>query len=143
MLVLTRKQQEKIRIGDDIVVTVLRMKGKSVRLGIEAPGNVSVLRGELIFDVAEDEGQPTDENETGSADERSDSPPQIHRIDARQTDWRTDSNPFNSDSDEHGQPEVDVGHYRVPREDRADVLPELVRGNGPLRAMLDRRAVAP
>ena len=34
MLVLTRKQNEKIRIGDSITITVLRMKGKSIRLGI-------------------------------------------------------------------------------------------------------------
>ena len=38
MLVLTRKYQEKIRIGENITITVLRMKGKAVRLGIEAPG---------------------------------------------------------------------------------------------------------
>ncbi len=37
MLVLTRKQNEKIQIGDQITITVLRMKGKAVRLGIEAP----------------------------------------------------------------------------------------------------------
>ena len=54
MLVLTRKQNEKIRIGNNITVTVIRMKGKSVRLGIEAPNNVSVLRGELAFDQAND-----------------------------------------------------------------------------------------
>jgi carbon storage regulator len=52
MLVLTRKQNEKIRIGDNITITVVRMKGKSVRLGIEAPNNVNVLRGELVFDDA-------------------------------------------------------------------------------------------
>ena len=51
MLVLTRKLNEKIRIGDNITVTVLRMKGKSVRLGIEAPDSVAVLRGELVFDA--------------------------------------------------------------------------------------------
>ena len=47
MLVLTRKLQEKIRIGDDITITVLKLKGKSVRLGIEAPSDVPVVRGEL------------------------------------------------------------------------------------------------
>src|SRR5262245_4293544 len=50
MLVLTRKYQEKIRIGDNITITVLRTKGKAVRLGIEAPANVPVIRGELTFD---------------------------------------------------------------------------------------------
>ncbi len=49
MLVLTRKQNEKIRIGENITITVIRMKGKAVRLGIEAPRNVNVLRGELLF----------------------------------------------------------------------------------------------
>ena len=42
MLVLTRKHQEKIRIGDHITITVLKTKGKSVRLGIEAPAEVPV-----------------------------------------------------------------------------------------------------
>ncbi len=51
MLVLTRKHQEKIRIGDHITITVLKTKGKSVRLGIEAPAEVPVIRGELSFEV--------------------------------------------------------------------------------------------
>src|SRR3954454_5446161 len=51
MLVLTRKYQEKIRIGDNITITVLRTKGKAVRLGIEAPTDVPVIRGELSFEV--------------------------------------------------------------------------------------------
>jgi len=50
MLVLTRKQNEKIRIGDSIVITVVKMKGKAVRLGIEAPRDVNILRGELAFE---------------------------------------------------------------------------------------------
>ena len=50
MLVLTRKYQEKIRIGDNITITVLRTKGKAVRLGIEAPTDVPVIRGELSFE---------------------------------------------------------------------------------------------
>ncbi|MEM8947217.1 MAG: carbon storage regulator [Planctomycetota bacterium] len=54
MLVLTRKQSEKIQIGNNITITVIRLKGKSVRLGIEAPNSVSVLRGELAFDAVND-----------------------------------------------------------------------------------------
>jgi carbon storage regulator CsrA len=49
MLVLTRKFQEKIRIGNNITITVFRIKGKAVRLGIDAPSDVTVLRGELSF----------------------------------------------------------------------------------------------
>jgi carbon storage regulator len=47
MLVLTRKQAEKIHIGDQIVVTVIKTKGNAVRLGIEAPAHVSIVRGEI------------------------------------------------------------------------------------------------
>ena len=52
MLVLTRKQGEKIRIGEDVVITVVRTKGKTVRLGIQAPAHVPVLRGEIAAAIA-------------------------------------------------------------------------------------------
>ena len=48
MLVLTRKLMEKLFIGDDICVTVVRLEGGQVRLGIEAPRNISVVRAELV-----------------------------------------------------------------------------------------------
>ncbi|ADB16762.1 carbon storage regulator, CsrA [Pirellula staleyi DSM 6068] len=47
MLVLSRKEAERIRVGDSIIVTVVRVSGDKVRLGIEAPPNVLVLREEL------------------------------------------------------------------------------------------------
>ncbi|MCP4189807.1 MAG: carbon storage regulator [Planctomycetaceae bacterium] len=47
MLVLSRKLNEQIRIDEQITVTVLRVKGNTVRLGIEAPKEVRVRRGEL------------------------------------------------------------------------------------------------
>ncbi len=47
MLVLSRKESERIRLGNDIVVTVVRVAGDKVRLGIEAPSSVVVLRDEL------------------------------------------------------------------------------------------------
>lgn len=47
MLVLTRKREEKICIGPNITVTVLRVKGRSVKIGVEAPSGMQVLRGEL------------------------------------------------------------------------------------------------
>jgi carbon storage regulator len=48
MLVLTRKVGEKIQIGDGITVTVLDVKGARVRIGIDAPGDVRIVRGELL-----------------------------------------------------------------------------------------------
>jgi len=47
MLVLSRRQSERIRLGDSIVVTIVRVSGDKVRLGIEAPPDVLVLRDEL------------------------------------------------------------------------------------------------
>jgi carbon storage regulator len=47
MLVLSRRESERIRLGDSIVVTVVRVAGDRVRLGIEAPTHVVVLRDEL------------------------------------------------------------------------------------------------
>jgi carbon storage regulator CsrA len=48
MLVLTRKSQQQIQIGQEITVTVLRIRGNTVRLGIEAPGLCRVMRVELL-----------------------------------------------------------------------------------------------
>lgn len=47
MLVLTRKVRQAIRIGDDIVVTVLEVRGEQVRIGIDAPDSVNIVRVEL------------------------------------------------------------------------------------------------
>ena len=47
MLVLSRRERERIKLGDSIVVTVVRVAGDRVRLGIEAPPEVVVLRDEL------------------------------------------------------------------------------------------------
>ncbi|MEM8678065.1 MAG: carbon storage regulator [Planctomycetota bacterium] len=62
MLVLTRKQGEQIRIGDDVVLTVVRVKGQAIRLGIEAPQDVRVVRGELTMNV-----EPVTSGEMASA----------------------------------------------------------------------------
>lgn len=47
MLVLSRKSGEKIRIGEDVAITVVRIGPNTVRLGIEAPRDMSILREEL------------------------------------------------------------------------------------------------
>jgi len=51
MLVLSRRESERIKVGDSIVVTVVRVTGDKVRLGIEAPANMLVLREELDVSV--------------------------------------------------------------------------------------------
>ncbi len=47
MLVLTRKLKDQIRIGENITITILRVKGNVVRVGIDAPRSVPIMRGEL------------------------------------------------------------------------------------------------
>ena len=47
MLVLSRKESEKIKLGDSIVLTIVRVNGDRVRLGIEAPSDMLILRHEL------------------------------------------------------------------------------------------------
>lgn len=47
MLVLTRKSEEAVRIGDEITVTVLEVRGNQVRIGISAPPGVRIFRGEI------------------------------------------------------------------------------------------------
>jgi carbon storage regulator len=48
MLVLSRKQSQQIQIGSEISITVVRIERKSVRLGVSAPPDVSILRDELV-----------------------------------------------------------------------------------------------
>ena len=47
MLVLSRKESQRIRLGDSIVITIVKISGDKVRVGIDAPSNVLVLRDEL------------------------------------------------------------------------------------------------
>ena len=63
MLVLTRKSHDSIRIGDNIKVTILRIKGNTVRIGVEAPDDVRIVRGELPhFGEFTEGGRPTEES---------------------------------------------------------------------------------
>lgn len=57
MLVLSRRESERIRLGKSIVITVVRVAGDRVRLGIEAPPDVLVLRGELEDRASNPEGR--------------------------------------------------------------------------------------
>ncbi|TWT75905.1 Carbon storage regulator [Posidoniimonas polymericola] len=124
MLVLTRKANEKIRIGDNITITILRTKGKTVRVGIEAPNEVAVLRGELAFEQPEDEPAPQQPAAKAAAPK-----PAAKPTDAPNAEWPTESRNC-------------VTHARVPRNRVATVLPQMLGDAGPLRAMLDRRATA-
>ena len=55
MLVLTRKSNQSIMIGDDIEVTVLAVMGEKIRIGIAAPRDVPVFRKEVYLEIKLDE----------------------------------------------------------------------------------------
>jgi carbon storage regulator len=63
VLVLTRKSNQSIMIGDDIEISVLAIMGEKVRIGIEAPRSVPVFRREVYIEIQEDQDSgegPTD-----------------------------------------------------------------------------------
>ncbi len=84
MLVLTRKFQEKICIGDDIVITVVRIAGNSVRLGIEAPTGVRILRDEIRGPATEEspaaQAAPASQPAPASPSAGADQPPQANVV---------------------------------------------------------------
>ena len=62
MLVLSRKQNEEILIGDNICITILQIRGNQVRIGITAPPDVSIRRQELVPEVAFETLRPAPRN---------------------------------------------------------------------------------
>ncbi|MFA9271993.1 carbon storage regulator CsrA [Svornostia abyssi] len=54
MLVLTRKSNQSIMIGDDIEVSVLSIMGEKVRIGIQAPRDIPVFRKEVYLEIQEE-----------------------------------------------------------------------------------------
>jgi carbon storage regulator len=57
MLVLTRKNGETIKIGDDIEITVISSKNDQVKIGIKAPKNIEILRKEIYEQIQEENQQ--------------------------------------------------------------------------------------
>jgi carbon storage regulator len=67
MLILTRKLNEKIKIGDDITVTIVEIRGDQVKIGVEAPNHVKVFRQE-IFQAIQQENRAAAGSATNTAE---------------------------------------------------------------------------
>jgi carbon storage regulator len=65
VLVLTRKTNQSIMIGDEIEISVLAVMGEKVRIGIEAPRSVPVFRREVYVEIQEDADDPNDQDDAG------------------------------------------------------------------------------
>ena len=74
MLVLTRKSNQSIMIGDEIEVSVLSIMGEKVRIGIQAPRDVPVFRREVYLEIQQERG--------GSVDARGEVDRALHRLGA-------------------------------------------------------------
>jgi carbon storage regulator len=67
VLVLTRKSNQSIMIGDDIEISVLAVMGEKVRIGIEAPRSVPVFRREVYVEIQDDRDDTDDQEEADRA----------------------------------------------------------------------------
>lgn len=56
MLILTRKTNEKIKIGNDITITIIEVRGDQVKVGVEAPKDIKVFRQE-VFNAIQNENR--------------------------------------------------------------------------------------
>jgi carbon storage regulator len=70
VLVLTRKSNQSIMIGDDIEISVLAIMGEKVRIGIEAPRSVPVFRREVYVEIQEEDDETGEREGVGRALER-------------------------------------------------------------------------
>lgn len=66
MLILTRKPGESLRIGEDVQITVIEMKGNQVRIGIAAPTTMRIYREEIYLQIQEENKKAAASNHDGS-----------------------------------------------------------------------------
>ena len=81
VLIFTRRVGEEIRIGNDIRVRILEVKGKQVRLGIEAPPDVIIHREEIYLRINEDNNHTGETGKRGETWPGNNDPKEADRVD--------------------------------------------------------------
>jgi carbon storage regulator CsrA len=123
MLVLTRKAKQQIQIGPHITITILQIKGQAVRVGVEAPREICVLRSEIAEKLAGDGCNPT----------------VMAALDKFRRDVEISSRPINEDTSGQTTPSTDKSlRCRVPRVDDAP-LSLAYQSTGPASFLRRRR----
>lgn len=142
MLVLARKCEEKIHIGDNITITVLQVKGNSIRLGIEAPREVPVLRGELKFRT-EREPENSDDRPLAASSDRNSSGTGITgpKTFESSSGWMAKSCPRASKADNR-EVQSAVEFRRVRREHILSLAPQLIASDDTGTACVMKAAAA-
>lgn len=134
MLVLTRKQQEQIRIGDNITLTILKVKGKSIRIGIEAPKEIRVVRGELSDTVQTNDtvqtavsGKSLTDQAIRSVASTLDINEKLKRLDANKSDSQINppkaSQPMNTATAPQVSSDYQVLSFRLPAQEQTSETP--------------------
>jgi carbon storage regulator len=81
MLVLTRKSNQSIMIGDEIEVSVLSVMGEKVRIGIQAPQHIPVFRKEIYLEIHREAGAVTPQNDGRSEEGEAAGAPDTQAVD--------------------------------------------------------------
>lgn len=95
MLVLSRKVEDTIIIGDSVKIKVVQIKGNRIRLGIEAPSDVKILRGELApYDIASDQKTDSEKESLSASRQRFENSAPAIEFEITPEELRSLPNPF-------------------------------------------------
>ena len=135
MLVLSRKSSQTIHINDQIVITIMRVAGRQVQVGIEAPDEMRILRGELVkhaLQEAESLSQPPANHLTEAAPAAAESQDVAKEVVASSDIWEDFAALYMADGD--------VAASFDQHEDQVDPIEPTQRGLAEQRRVAQQRA---
>jgi carbon storage regulator CsrA len=131
MLVLSRKQEQRIRIGENVTITILQVKGRSVRIGIDAPKEVCIVRDELRTDETGDADPPAEAPQSPSQSQPLAGQPVLRRRDRVRQERRSPTFGWRPMTAEAGDGPLRRRLDEQRHDDRRSVLSPPQRPSGP------------